>query len=273
MNAESKPESTSNTSANECSISVDELVARLENARQNVSSSEVMIALDADGTCWSGDVGNDLFLALVQAHAVKRAGHAALVREAQEFGIAYSDDPTDTARALFEAHEAGKYPEDRCFAMMAWVFAGMSLPEAVDFSTGVIKESKLEERLHRFLDPVFGWAREENVAIWIVSASPKWMVQLGMALFGIPSDHVIGMTPVIDDGIIQPKLEGLPIYGPNKPVALRQTCPNANLLGGFGDSSYDVALLQMAHVPVAVRPKPSLLARAHELRNLAIIGV
>lgn len=270
MNAESKP---AMTSADECSISVDELVTRLENARRNVSSPEVMIALDADGTCWSGDVGNDLFLALVQARMVKHAAHEALVREALAFGIAYSDDPTDTARALFEAHETGKYPEDRCFAMMAWVFAGMSVPEAVDFAKNVIEESKLEDRLHRFLDPVFGWARRENVAIWIVSASPKWMVQLGIGLFGIPNDHVIGMTPVVEDGIIQPKLAGLPIYGPNKPIVLRETCPEGNLLGGFGDSSYDVALLQMAHVPVAVRPKPSLLARAHELPNLAIIGV
>lgn len=261
------------TSPDECKISVDELVVRLEKTRQNVASTDVMIALDADGTCWSGDVGNDLFLALVRARAVRRVSHAALVHEAQTFGIAYSDDPTDTAQALFEAHETGKYPEDRCFAMMAWVFAGMTWAEAVDFSANVVKEAQLESRLYRFLDPVFDWARKNNVAIWMVSASPKWMVELGVALFGIPSDHVIGMMPVLENGIIQPKLAGVPVYGPNKPLRLRETCPAGTLLGGFGDSSYDVALLQMAHVPVAVRPKPSLLARIQELRNLAIIGV
>ena len=91
------------------------------------------------------------------------------------------------------------------------------------------------------------------------------MVELGVAMFGIPSDHVIGMTPVIEHGILMPKLAGKPIYGPNKPMVLRETCPHGTLLGGFGDSSYDVPLLQMAAVPVAIRPKPSLLARARDV--------
>ncbi len=257
----------------ECCISPEMLVRRLENARVSQDSRETMLAFDADGTLWSGDVGNDLFHALIDAQAVRETAYEALVREAETFGIAYSGKATDIAQTLFAAHETGSYPEERAFAMMAWVFAGRSMSDTIAFSRDVVKATNLESRLHRFLDPVFDWARKENVAVWVVSASAQWMVEIGVAMFDIPSDHVIGMMPVIHNGFVTPELAGLPIYGPNKPIVLRKACPRGVLLGGFGDSSYDAALLNMAKVPVAVRPKPSLVACAKDVPNLVAVGV
>jgi phosphoserine phosphatase len=149
----------------------------------------------------------------------------------------------------------------------------MSMSDTIVFSEQVVKESNLERRLHRFLDPVFDWSRKENVAVWVVSASAKWMVEIGVAMFGIPSDHVIGMMPVVQNGFVMPELAGVPTYGPNKPMLLQKACPQSVLLGAFGDSSYDAALLQMAKVPVAVRPKPGLIACAKDIPNLVAIGV
>jgi phosphoserine phosphatase len=40
------------------------------------------------------------------------------------------------------------------------------------------------------------------------------------------------------------------------------------LLAAFGDNAFDVALLASAHIGVAVRPKPRLRARAHEVTGL-----
>jgi phosphatidylglycerophosphatase C len=257
----------------ESCISADSLVEKLAEIHNSLETHDVILAFDADGTLWSGDVGNDLFHALVARRALRNAAHDALAQEAAEFGIASAEDTTDIAQALFDAHETGQYPEDRCFAMMAWAFAGMSLSEARSFSHEVVKETNLESRLHRFLDPVFAWANRENVGLWVVSASPKWMVEIGVAMFGIPSENVIGMMPVVENEIIRPKLDGLPIYGINKPKVLKQARPHSVLLGGFGDSSYDVPLLQMARLPVAIRPKPSLAKRIHEVPNVQIIGV
>jgi phosphatidylglycerophosphatase C len=275
----------------ECCISSEDLVVRLAEARAAVDhprlniwgfgsptapcapNPNVMLAFDADGTLWSGDVGNDLFHALIDAQAVRKAAYGALVREAEAYGLAYSENAVEVAQMLFQACEAGQYPEDRCFAMMAWVFAGFTLQDTVAFSRDVARETNLEARLHRFLDPIFDWARNENVPVWVVSASPKWMVEIGAAMFGIPNDQVIGMTPVIKNGTILPELDGLPIYGPNKPLMLREMCPRGSLLGGFGDSSYDVPLLKMAHVPVAVRPKQGLVACLRDVPNLVAIGL
>ncbi|HRI65707.1 MAG TPA: HAD family hydrolase [Polyangium sp.] len=258
---------------NECCISVTTLIERLAHARKAIDNPDVMLAFDADGTLWSGDVGNDLFHALIAEQGVREVAQAALMVEAGTFGLDTSGSPTELAQRLFEAHETGQYPEDRCFAMMAWVFAGRSLDETITFSRRVMQSAKLEERLHRFLDPLFAWTQKEKIAVWVVSASPKWMVELGVAMFGIPNHQVIGMTPVVENGFVLPRLAGKPIYGPNKPTVLRETCPQSTLLGGFGDSSYDVPLLQMAKVPVAIRPKPSLLAKAHDVSNLVAIGI
>ena len=257
----------------ECCISSEDVVARLAAARAATNGHDVMLAFDADGTLWSGDVGNDLFHALIEAQAVRKAAYPALVREAEEFAIAPSGNAVEIAKKLFDACEAGQYPEDRCFAMMAWVFAGFPLHDAIAFSRDVVKKINLESRLHRFLDPIFEYTRNANIPVWVVSASPKWMVEISVAMFGIPSEHVIGMMPVIHDGFVTPELDGVPIYGPNKPMMLREKCPQGILLGAFGDSSYDVPLLVMAKVPVAVRPKPSLLARARDVPNLVAVGL
>lgn len=257
----------------ECCISVDTLVERLARTHEALETSNGILAFDADGTLWSGDVGNDLFYALIEAQAVREAAYAALAREAEMFAIAYSGNATEIARTLCAEYEAGTYPEERCFAMMAWVFAGMSLSDTIAFSRDVARKTNLEDRLHRFLDPVFDWSRKNHVAVWVVSASAKWMVEIGVEMFGIPNDHVIGMMPVIENEVVMPELLGRPVYGRNKPMVLGERCPSGVLLGGFGDSSYDAPMLQKAHVPVAVRPKSSLIARAHELPNLVAIGV
>jgi phosphatidylglycerophosphatase C len=269
----SHPNTPPNALPAECCISIEALIERLEHARNAFDTRDSMLAFDADGTLWSGDVGNDLFHALIAEQGVQDVAHTSLVHEAETFGVATSGNATAIAQRLFEAHETGQYPEDHCFAMMAWVFAGRSLDQTIAFSRHVVQSAHLEDRLHRFLDPLFSWTQKQNIAVWVVSASPKWMVELGVALFGIPNDHVIGMTPVVEHGIVMPKLAGKPIYGPNKPLVLREACPDGTLLGGFGDSSYDVPLLQMAAVPVAIRPKPSLLARAQDVPNLIAIGL
>ena len=248
------------------------VVGRLAVAKKAIETDDVLLAFDADGTLWSGDVGNDLFEALIAARGVRDEAHAALSAEATRFGIAERGSPTEIAQALYEAHLAGTYPEDRAFAMMAWVFAGFSIEEVKRFSENVVRTTRLEERLHRFLKPVFDWAKIEHVPIWVVSASAKWMVEIGVAHLGIPNNRVIGMTPRLDDGIIQPTLDGLPIYGPNKPIVLRAVCPTGVLLGAFGDSSYDAPLMAQSKVPVAVRPKPKLLACLKDVPNMVVVG-
>jgi phosphatidylglycerophosphatase C len=245
---------------------------RLARARALVPTNEVILAFDADGTLWSGDIGSDLFETLLAEEGVREEAREALLREARDFGVAVSGSPTDVARALYAAFEAGTYAEDRAFATAAWAFAGFSLSEARRFAERVILEKKLEERFHRFLDPILAWARAENVAAWVVSASPRFVVEPSVALLGIPAGRVIAMTPRMEGDRIASELAGPPIYGSHKLAALSAACPSAALLGAFGDSTYDAELLAGARVPVAVRPKSGLLGRAPEIPGFVVIG-
>ena len=58
-------------------------------------------------------------------------------------------------------------------------------------------------------------------------------------------------------------------YGPGKVHALRERIGASRpLYAAFGDNAFDVALLNEAFIPVAVRPKPRLRERAAEVQNL-----
>lgn len=249
------------------------VVRRLAAARAALPREEdPVLAFDADGTLWSGDVGNDLFEALIAEEAVREEARAALLVEARAAGTLEDGSTTDIAQGLYRALAGGTYEEARAFAMMAWVFAGFSLAEAESFARRVVAARGLDARLHRFLSPVLAWAEAEKVPVWVVSASPRWIVEIGVALLGVPAHRVVAMTPRMQDGRIAAELAGRPVYGDDKPVALREACPGGTLLGAFGDSSYDVPMLAASRVPVGVRPKAGLLARAAEVPSLVVVG-
>ncbi|MDC0749099.1 HAD family hydrolase [Polyangium mundeleinium] len=249
------------------------VVRRLVAARAALPREEdLVLAFDADGTLWSGDVGNDLFETLIAESAVREEAREALIVEARAAGAKADGHTLDIAQGLYRALAEGTYEEARAFAMMAWVFAGFSLGEVAEFAGRVVASRGLEARLHRFLSPVLAWAEAEKVPVWVVSASPRWIVEIGVALLGIPANRVVAMTPRIQDGRIAAELVGRPVYGEHKPLALREACPGATLLGAFGDSSYDVPMLAASRVPVGVRPKAGLLARAAEIPSLVVLG-
>ncbi len=254
-------------------VTAADVIARLAEAHAQTRADTPVLAFDADGTLWSGDVGEDLFHALLDERALRSEAQSALAEEARQFGVPAEGDATALARALYDAYVAGKYPEDRVFAMMAWCSAGFTIDEARAYAQGVVARGKLADRLHRFLEPVLRWAESARVEVWVVSASVHWIVEIGVKELGIPAARVVAMRPGREGDRIAPALVGPPVYNEHKPVALFAARPGATLLGAFGDSSYDVPLLRASRVPVAVRPKPGLLARAGEVPALVAIGV
>lgn len=247
-----------------------ELTRRLDAAL--AVSPRGVLALDADGTLWSGDVGVDTFEAALSRKALKPAALPRLRAEARAHGLAEVDDATDQARDLYEAVATGKFPEESGFAMMAWCFAGFTAPELESFVGSVLAENRLSERLHGELSPVLEWARANNVATWVVSASPRFVIAAAVARLGVPASRVVAMTPVIDGGVVQPELVQPLSYGPGKVTALAEATESAAVLGAFGDSPFDLPLLASATVRIAVRPKKSLVARASEAPGLATLA-
>jgi len=262
-------------------LPADEILRRLDRALEQHASgvphasdaarAAPVLATDADCTLWDGDVGVDLFEALLEARAARPEAFDALRREAADFGIDAGEDAHAAASALYAAFQAERYPEERAFPMMAWAFAGFREDELAAFVDHVLTTKNLEARIRPGMVAVVGWARQKGLDLWVVSASPRAAVERGVSRIGVPAERVLAMTPRVEGGVLQPELAAPATYGDGKVQALERALPRLDLLAAFGDSAYDAAMLRAARVPVALTPSPKLLALSSTLPGLSIL--
>jgi phosphatidylglycerophosphatase C len=249
-------------------VTADDVLQRLavELDRAPLHATGPLLASDADGTIWDGDVGYDLFEALLAARGVRDEARDALADEARAIGASPEGDANTLAVRLYEAFKDERYPHDRAFAMMAWIFAGWRADELSAFTAKVLSDGRIDTRIRPKMLDIFRWAEGRGVAIYVVSASPRAIIESAAPRLGIPRDRLVAMTPRVSaEGVVLPSLEGPIVYGEGKVKALqsalaREGSGKPNLLGAFGDSTYDAAMLRASRVPVAVTPSAGLVA-------------
>jgi phosphatidylglycerophosphatase C len=244
-------------------VTSEDVIARLDS---RVGAGP--LAVDADGTLWSGDIGIDAFTTLLEERRIRPAALSALNDEARQLHIEPRADANDQAKRLYDEFESGSYPEDRAFGMMAWALAGYSPEEARAFALEIVDRKQLASRLHGELVPVLRWAARKQVPLYVVSASPEWLVTPAVEQLRLPVTRVLAMKPAQGEGTFHPRLTGPVTYGQGKMTALRSVIGQSALLAAFGDSPYDLAMLGQAEIAVAVRPKPDLRARASQCAGL-----
>src|ERR1700674_2112737 len=133
------------------------IVARIDARR--AETPEGVIPFDCGGTLWSGDVGEDFFLALIAKAHFEEESVAALRREAEEHGIAVRGEGVDIASRLYDEYLERRFPEERICEIMAWACAGWAAEEVATFARDVVVSGKLRSRLHAEVIRVLGWAR------------------------------------------------------------------------------------------------------------------
>jgi phosphoserine phosphatase len=251
-------------------VTSDDLIGRLEEILVSLGPkrSETMLAFDADGTLWSGDVGIDNFEALLQKCAILPAALSMLRDEASSAGLSVAEDPTAQAGILYEAYARGAYSEERVFRIMASAFAGYREEGVRKFAADVATSTGLRTRLHPEVIPILSWAVGQRIACYVVSASHAIVVKSCIDLLGLPIDGVFAVSQAEEDGVLLTRLHEPVTYGAGKTAALRAGVAGKTLLGAFGDSAFDLHLLCGARLAVAVRPKPGLRARAAECSGL-----
>jgi phosphatidylglycerophosphatase C len=230
------------------------------------------IAFDGDGTLWSGDIGEDLFEALIEDGRFSLVAHVALAGEAEAQGIDATGDPASIARRIHAAYLAGTFPEERVCEIMAWAFAGWAKAELDAFAANVISKVGLDGRLHGEAIRIVAWARERNISTYLVSASPRGIVEQAAALVGIQLANVASATEECDaNGVVLASVVRPIPYGPGKVMHLRAKLAARPLYAAFGDNAFDVAMLRESRTPVAIRPKPRLIERAAEVPDLIVL--
>ena len=247
-----------------------EVIARLEAIARSIAGppAESLLAFDADGTLWSGDVGIDNFEALLHTSAVLPAALAMLREEARGANLPLEDDPTAQARILYDAFLRDAYHEERAFRMMAAVFAGYREDDVRAFAAAVAEKTGLRGRIHPEMRPILDWAARSRVPVYVVSASHALVVQSSLEFVGLAVTGLFAMQQAKEDGVLAARIVPPVTYGAGKTEALRAGVAGKTLLGAFGDSAFDLHLLRDAKLAVAVRPKDGLRARAAECTGL-----
>lgn len=255
-------------------VSAAELRLRLEGIREAVRGP-VALAFDADGTLWSGDVGFDLFKAALAERALRPAARSALAAEAHAAGLSASanEDANEIALRLFAAWAAGDLSDERAFRMMAWAFAGFGEDEMLAFAAETQRASGLAERVHGASREVIRWAHGAGIEVWVVSASPRAAVVTGARHFEIDAARIIGVTPVVQGGVLTTELVEPISFESGKPLALSAHAPLTSVLAAFGDTASDVPLFLAAQLGVAVGPNDRLRAAAASVPGLVELAL
>jgi phosphatidylglycerophosphatase C len=247
--------------------SADEVWTRIA-AETRVRGGGV-IASDGDGTLWSGDVGEDLFHELIEGGQIAAPALEAMKREAREHGLSDAGGGSDVARRIYAAYREGRFPEERVCEVMTWGFAGWTRAGVEAFARDVVDRCGLGDRLHAEVLHVLDRARAAGIVTLLVSASPLAVVTAAGARVGFAADQVVAARARFDGDVMLPEVERPIPYGPGKVSRLLERIGAGGVLyAAFGDNAFDLALLGSARIGVAVRPKPRLRERAHEVPGL-----
>jgi len=258
------------------SLFTDDLVAILE--AYAVEQPGGALAFDGDGTLWSGDIGEDFFEHFLDRHEPSPRAHRALLEEAERvhFGQGHapaSSDATAVARALYSAYRKGNFPEERVCEVMTWVCAGWTRTMVDEFANDVLERVDLTRRIHPETLAVVRWAQSLQITTYIVSASPRAVVEQAARRLGIEAAFVVSAKELYDANNEMAAAVARPIpYGEGKVHRLREKLGNATVYAAFGDNAFDIPMLREARVPIAIRPKERLLQRAGEVPGLRVLA-
>ena len=242
-----------------------------ELARELAASPKGALSFDGDGTLWSGDVGEDFFYGILDSGKLSDVAARAITRIAEESGVTpASDDATRTARNIYDAYLAGRFDEEHVCEIMTWINAGWTASETTAFVLSVISDA-FASRIHPEVRIVIDEARRAGHEIFVVSASPRPIVEAAAAIAGISATHVLAATAVLEGDRFAASVHRPIPYGAGKASALRAKLGALPLLAAFGDNAFDAEMLAMSERPIAVRPKARLLSLAHEIRGIRLL--
>jgi phosphoserine phosphatase len=112
--------------------------------------------------------------------------------------------------------------------------------------------------VNRSLEPVIDWARRTGIQTFLVSASPKLIVEVAAKPWQFTPQQILASEAVLDGERITPRMLGRVPYAEDKCLARERLFQSAEWLASFGDSGFDANMMRAARLGVAVSPKPSL---------------
>jgi len=202
--------------------------AQSESIAAALSRPGALWVTDADGTLWSGDVGDD-FLRVLIADGALRSPPAVY--------------------DLFSAYEArvAADPADG-YAWAVQLMAGMAEAEVAERAAGFARRYLPPRRLDGMATLVAA-ALRHGTAVHVVSASNSWVVRAAVDLLGLPSARVSGVEVAVEGGLLTDRIIPPVTYRGGKVAVLGGRRPTL----ASGDSLGDLELLRTAELALVVR--------------------
>lgn len=237
----------------------------------DVDPSEWLIATDADGTLWTGDVGEDVWSALTTSELLSEESAPASRALAEAAGLPTDGDATEVSSRLFDAYQDGHLDDRASFEAAALALSGHDVADITARIDDALRAVDLHARTHGAMRRIMKAARGRGLDVVIVSASARVVIERAVLVADIDVSGVIGVELATDGTHLSPTLAAELPYREGKAQLLRRRIGQKRVLFAFGDSPYDAELLRLAKTPVAVRPKAKLLAAGVDgLRELRL---
>lgn len=252
-------------------VTVSELIGKLGAMSRGECCG---LAFDGDGTLWSGDVSDDVFLAACQADWFVETVEPSLRAILANHNLSSAGTRGEQARRLFESEKRGLISERLLFEFMTWCYAGRSVEEVSAFADTILTDRGIDQRVRMGYVELFDWARSNGHQVWLVTASPLPIVRVAAQKLGIEEHRIVAARASVTDAgrIATDMAEPVP-YREQKPLQLKARSAMPRLLAAFGDSPFDIDLLSAAELAVAVNPKPALLDRLGTLGQIVIFDL
>ena len=187
-------------------------------------------AFDADGTLWPIDMGETFFSYQIENKLVE-----------------LPDSPWD-----FYINLHDEKPRE-AFLWLAQINKGQNINTVRDWAKAAV-DNKADFSIFPEQKQIIDLFHENNVPVYVVTASIKWAVEPAAKKLGIPFENVIGINTQIHDDIISDQQGGPITYREGKVTALLEKTGNIKPFFSSGNTMGDISLLESAtHHRVVVR--------------------
>ena len=201
-------------------------------------------AFDCDGTLWAVDAGEGFFDWELKQGLL-------------------SDEIVAWARSRYTDYKSGKVDEETMCGEMVTIHRGLN-EDQVQRAAGQYFERHMASQIFPEMRDLVPRLRESGCDIWAVSSTNEWVIRAAMKHFGIPDNRILAARVQVEQGVITDRLVRVPT-GEGKSRAIREVV-QGDLDAAFGNSRWDVAMLEIARHAFAINPNPDLEEEARARR-------
>lgn len=232
--------------------------AKARIAETTKSLGQGVLAFDADGTLWTGDVADDVVHRLIEEKRVHASVLPVFARALADAGVASSpEDVHEAFREILRLDKAGSIDHGRTCELVGCLLGGWTESEFHVFCMETLRTAKLTDRLIPESWDVMRFAEGLGHTAVVVSASPLGIVHGACEVSAGPKLRTgVGVRMV--GGIYEAATDAPIPYNDGKVVHLSRFLEGRPVIAAFGDNRFDVPMLKHAVHAFAVRPKAAL---------------